>query len=81
MSGKCDCRKLVLLCESDPIQADLQRTVMKQKFGLYVETVSSGREAFEKFIENRAKTCCDLKYKLVLMDANLPDDEGFEVTK
>ena len=46
-----------------------------------METVSSGRGAFEKFMENRAKTCCDLKYKLVLMDINLPDDEGFDVAK
>ena len=46
-----------------------------------METAYSGRQALEKFIENRAKTCCDLKYKLVLMDINLPNDEGFDVTK
>ena len=30
------------------------------------------------FIENRTKMCCDVKYKLVIMDLNLPQNEGFE---
>ena len=32
------------------------------------------------FIENRAKVCCDVKYRLIIMDLNLTDGVGFQAT-
>ena len=55
--------------------------MLKSNFGLTAEMANSGTDAVEKFIENRAKTCCDTKFRLVIIDLNLPDDEGFESTK
>ena len=80
-SKGCACKKLILMCEADPLSAELQKTMLKQKFGLHAEMANTGLEAFEKFIENRAKTCCELKYKLVIMDINLPNDEAFTISK
>jgi len=33
------------------------------------------------FIENRNKTCCKVKYQLVLMDLNMPIVDGFQATQ
>ena len=32
------------------------------------------------FMDNRAKVCCDVKYRLIIMDLNLTDGEGFKAT-
>ena len=48
---------------------------------MHADMASSGDEALEKFIENRAKVCCDLKYKLIIMDLNLPNDDGFDASR
>ena len=31
-------------------------------------------------MDNRAKVCCDVKYRLIIMDLNLTDGEGFKET-
>lgn len=42
------------------------------------ELVTNAREAIEKFIVNRNNVCCDIKFRLVIMDLNLPNNQGFE---
>ena len=52
--------------------------MLQQKFQIRSERTTQGREALERFIENRKKGCCDVKFKLIIMDLNLPDNQGFE---
>ena len=52
--------------------------MLQQKFNINSDRVTQGREAVDKFIENRRKICCDAKYKLVIMDLNLPEMSGFD---
>ncbi len=35
----------------------------------------------QKFIENNEKSCCTVKYKLVLTDLNMPQMDGFEAAE
>ena len=42
------------------------------------ELVTNAREAIEKFIVNRNNVCCDIKFRLIIMDLNLPNNQGFE---
>ena len=41
------------------------------------DTALGGQEAIDKFIADRKKTCCKVKYQIVLMDLNMPDVDGF----
>ena len=52
--------------------------MLQQKFQINSDRVTQGYEAVDKFIENRRKLCCDAKYKLVIMDLNLPEMQGFD---
>ena len=45
---------------------------------LKAELVTNARDAIDKFIENRNNVCCDTKFRLVIMDLNLPNNQGFE---
>jgi CheY-like chemotaxis protein len=49
-------------------------------FSIQVDKAMNGKEAFNMFQKNLNKNCCDTKYKLVLMDLNMPIMDGFEAT-
>ena len=51
------------------------------KLGEEVEITGNTQDALRKFIDNRARVCCEVRYKLVIIDLDLQDDEGFELTQ
>ena len=66
----------LLVCDSDPMCLDLFNKMLRSH-NVKAELVTNSQEAIEKFIDNRGKTCCDTKFRLVVMDLNLPNDKGF----
>ena len=54
---------------------------MLQGLQIVSEEATSGQESIDKFNQNRDKTCCDKRYKLILMDINMPDMNGHEAAK
>ena len=74
----CSCKGPVLICDGDPINLELLQRMLQHRFEIKSEQATQGREAVEKFMENRSKVCCDVKFRLVIMDLNLPDMEGFD---
>ena len=45
---------------------------------LKAELVTNAKDAIDKFIENRNSVCCDIKFRLIIMDLNLPSNQGFD---
>jgi CheY-like chemotaxis protein len=43
--------------------------------------VENGVEEVSAFINNNEKTCCDVRYKLVLTDLNMPEMDGFDASR
>ncbi len=40
----------------------------------------NGLEAVEMFNKNYTKTCCNVRYKMIFMDINMPIMDGYEAT-
>ena len=78
---ECTCSELILLVTSDMHYSKLLKKLLKRQFGLALETADTGIEASEKFVANRAKVCCQSKYRLVIIDLNLQNDGGFNAAK
>ena len=55
--------------------------MLKEYFNCtYIEAVN-GLEALRAFEKDHKKTCCSNKFKLVLMDVNMPIMDGYDSTK
>jgi two-component system sensor histidine kinase/response regulator len=54
--------------------------LLKVKFNIIVDMAMNGQEAVEMFKKNHMKTCCDVRYKIVFMDINMPIMDGYQAT-
>ena len=54
--------------------------ILKEMFQITVDKAMNGQEAVNMYSENLKKTCCNTKYKLILMDLNMPLMDGYEAT-
>ena len=66
-----------MVCENDPLSLNNFNIMLKSKFSVKAELCTNGPEALAKFIENRNKVCCDLRYKLIIIDLDLPEDTSW----
>lgn len=43
--------------------------------------VENGEQEVQAFISNMEKSCCDVRYKMVLTDLNMPVMDGFDAAR
>jgi CheY-like chemotaxis protein len=54
--------------------------ILKEMFQITVDKALNGQEAVNMFQKNLVKKCCNVRYKLVLMDLNMPIMDGYDAT-
>ena len=79
MNAVCNCKATVLIVDDNVFNLFPLEMIL-QGFGLFSEKASGGQEAIDRFIANRKKKCCKVKFQLVLMDLNMPEVDGFKAT-
>jgi CheY-like chemotaxis protein len=57
------------------------RVLLEVNYRIYSDLVENGIEEVDAFVKNMEKTCCQIKYKLVLTDLNMPEMDGFDAAK
>lgn len=55
--------------------------ILKELFDLKVDRALNGAEAVNMFNNNLFKKCCNIRYKLILMDLNMPIMDGYDATQ
>lgn len=76
----CSCESTVLIVDDNMFNLIPLELILKEMFNIQVDKALNGLEAANMFEKNLQKTCCDVHYKLVLMDLNMPIMDGYEST-
>jgi CheY-like chemotaxis protein len=79
--GKCKCRATVLLVDDQPFNLIPLKMILKEKLNIKCDTGEDGMREVSMFELNQAKKCCDVRYKLILTDLNMPKMDGFDAAK
>ena len=76
----CSCDSTVLIVDDNMFNLIPLELILKEMFGINVEKALNGQEAVNMYTKNLLKKCCENKYKLILMDLNMPIMDGYEAT-
>ena len=57
------------------------KMILRQTYDLTLERASNGLEGIQMFKKDLFKTCCDVRYQIVLMDINMPVMNGIDSAK
>ena len=52
-----------------------------ESFGIECDEAINGEVAVKKFKDDFFKECCDINYKLILMDIQMPIMNGFDASR
>ena len=67
----------MLIADDNPFNIMPLEMVLESMFDIAVDTAEDGDDEVDMFKANMEKTCCDVRYKLVLTDLNMPRMDGF----
>eukprot|EP00347_Sterkiella_histriomuscorum_P020398 403337956 len=76
----CSCESLILIVDDMMFNIIPLEIIIRDQIGFKVDKAYNGQEAVDLYKINLEKTCCNVKYKLILMDLNMPIMDGFEAT-
>jgi CheY-like chemotaxis protein len=52
------------------------RALIEHQFGLKCDEATNGLIAVDMYIRNMAKTCCEVRYRVIFTDINMPEMDG-----
>ena len=74
----CDCQSTILIVDDNMFNLIPLELILTEMLDVKVDKAMNGKEAIIMFSKNFHKKCCDTRYKLVLMDLNMPIMDGYE---
>ena len=78
--SSCSCQTQILIVDDNMFNLIPLELLLSQRFKQSVDKAFNGQEAVNMFSKNLTKSCCNVKYKLVLMDLNMPIMDGYDAT-
>lgn len=75
------CKATFLVVEDNHYNVIPLRLILKGSFNAEIDRAKHGREAVAMFEKDLKKTCCDVRYQIVLMDINMPVMNGYDATR
>jgi CheY-like chemotaxis protein len=78
---ECGCNATVLLADDNPFNLIPLRVLLEENYSIYCDLVENGKLEVESFKFNMEKVCCNVRYRLVLTDLNMPVMDGFEAAR
>jgi CheY-like chemotaxis protein len=80
-SDNCGCTSTVLLADDNPFNLIPLKCILEENYDIACDLVENGVEEVNAFIKNYEKQCCDVRYKLILTDLNMPEMDGFDAAR
>ena len=77
----CTCEDKILIVDDNLFNLVPLEMLLKKIYGIKVDKACNGQIAVDLVRENLSKGCCEKKYKLVLMDLQMPIMDGYEATR
>ena len=71
----------MLVAESDALWLEALQKVLLEKFKVVSDGAANGNQAIDKFFDDRQKHCCTTHYRLILIDLDLPEIDGYTASK
>ncbi len=76
----CACESTVLIVDDNMFNIIPLEYILSDSFQIKSDKALNGQEAVAAFSRNLNKACCGVRYKMVLMDLNMPIMDGYEAT-
>ena len=67
----------ILVVEDNDYNVRPIEMTLKYNYNIAIEIAKDGQSAIDMFRDNFSKTCCDTKYKMILMDLHMQKMDGF----
>lgn len=79
--GQCCSKAEVLLVDDIRLNLIYLKAMIENENGPKCDEATNGREAVEMHLKSLTKTCCDVRYKCIFTDIQMPVMDGFEEAK
>ena len=73
---QCCSKAQILLVDDDEFNLFPLVQILEYQLNLVCDSVTSGEEVIKLFEADRQKTCCTVRYKLILSDIAMPVIDG-----
>jgi PleD family two-component response regulator len=78
---ECGCESTVLIVDDNFFNLVPLELILRETYQLQVDKAQNGLEAVNKFRLDLNKKCCNIRYRMVLMDLNMPVMDGYRATE
>ena len=77
-SEKCCSKATVLLVDDIVFNMIPLEQIFNNTYGLRCDKAHDGVQEVDMYLKNMKKTCCDVRYRIILTDINMPRMDGIE---